>query len=65
MFVKLVHYIGATVHDRVGLVLGILTNSVASKATDSVLVNEIGCCNGIDIIIVVDGERKDSKSHTR
>jgi len=66
MFVKLIHYIGATVHDRVGLVLGVLTDSVASKPTDLVLVNEIGCFDGINVIIVfVDGERKDSKSHTR
>jgi len=65
MFVKFIHYIGATVHDRVGLVLGVLTDSVASKATDSVLVNEIGCFDGIDVVIDVDGQRKDSKSHTR
>ena len=56
MFVKFIHYIGATVHDRVGLVMGVLTDSVASKATDLVLVNEIGCLYGINVIIVfVDG----------
>ena len=53
MFVKFIHYIGATVHDRVGLVLGVLTDSMASKATDLVLVNEIGCLDGINVIIVV------------
>ena len=53
MFVKFIHYIGATVHDRVGLVLGVLTDSIASKATDLVLVNEIGCLDGINVIIVV------------
>ena len=56
MFVKFIHYIGATVHDRVGLVLGVLTDSVASKPTDLVLVNEIGCFDSINVIIVfVDG----------
>ena len=53
MFVKFIHYIGATVHDRVGLVLGVLTDSMASKATNLVLVNEIGCLDGINVIIVV------------
>jgi len=53
MFVKFIHYIGATVHDRVGLVSGILSDSVASKPTDLVLVNEIGCFDSINVIVVV------------
>jgi len=49
-------------YTTVGLVLGVFTDSVAYEATDSVLVNEVGCFDGINVIIVVmDGERKDSK----
>ena len=53
MFVKFIHYVGTTVHDGVSLKLGVLTDSVASKATDLVLVNEIGCFDSINVIIVV------------
>jgi len=53
MFVKFIHYIGATVHDVIGLVLGVLTDSVASKATELVLVYKVCCVDGIDVIIVV------------
>ena len=53
MFIKFIHYIGTTVHDGVGLVLGVLTNSVTSKATDLVLVYEVCCLEGIDVIIIV------------
>jgi len=35
MFIKFVHYDRATVHDEVGLVLGVFTDSVA----DSLLIN--------------------------
>ena len=65
MFVKFIHYVGATVHDGIGLVLGVLTDSVASKARELVLVYKVCCLDGIDVIIVVDGEGKDSKSQTR
>ena len=57
MFIKFIHYIGTTVHDGVGLVLRILTDSVASKAADLVLVYKVCCLDGNDVIItvVVDG----------
>ena len=53
MVIKFIHYVGTTVHDGVGLVLGVLTDSVASKATYLVLVYKVCCLNGIDVIIIV------------
>jgi len=53
MFVKFIHYVGTTVHDGVSLKLGVLTDSVASKATDLVLVYKVCCLDGINIIIIV------------
>ena len=57
MFIKFIHYIGTAVHDGVGLVLVVLTDSVASKATYLVLVYKVCCLDGIDVIniVVVDG----------
>jgi len=54
MFIEFVHYPPSTVYGGVGLVLGVFANSVASKATHVVLVNEAGGFYGIDVFVVVD-----------
>ena len=49
MLVKFVHNVRSTVHDGVGLVLGVFTDAIACKTANFVFVN--GVC-GLDYIDV-------------
>jgi len=54
MFVEFVRYPRSTVYEGVGMVLRVFTNSVTSKATHVVLVDEVGGFHGIDVFVGVD-----------
>ena len=58
MFIEFVHYPRSTVYDGVGLILGVFANSVASKATHVVFVDEVGGFRGIDVFVGVDRGEK-------
>jgi len=54
MFIEFVHYPRSTVYEGVGLVLRVFANTMTSKATHVVLVDEDGGFYGIDVFVVVD-----------
>jgi len=58
MFVKCIHYVGATVHDGIGLVLGVLTENWCSSIRFVALTASTSSPLWV-------GESKDSKSQTR
>ena len=65
MFIKFIHHPRATVHEGVGLIFGVLANSVTRKPTHSMLVNQIGRLYNVYVFVVLEGVRKDSKSQTK
>ena len=54
VFVEFIRYLWSTVYDGVGLVFGIFSDAVASKATHVVLVDRVGGLYGIDVFVVVE-----------
>ena len=54
MFIEFVHYPRSAVYEGVGLVLRVFANTMTSKATRVVLVDEVGGFHGIDVFVGVD-----------
>ena len=55
MLVKLIHNLRSTVHDGVGLVLGIVGNSVTGKAANLMLVDKICGFFVVNVGVSLDG----------
>ena len=53
-----VHYPMSAVHEGLGLIFGVLANSVARKATHSMFVNDIGRFYGVYVVILLERGQK-------
>ena len=59
MVVKFVHNVRSTVHERVCLVLWIVSHSVACKAAHAVLVDRTSRLDRVYVFVFVDGSQKE------